>query len=121
MTRITAKPAEQFLLQVRDAGLPEPEREFYFAKHLRRSSTGRPYMYRFDFAWPEAMIAIEVEGGVFMRGKGGHTSITGITRDMDKINLAQLLGWRVLRFHTKHIDEDEAVPMVMQLLRGEAA
>lgn len=110
--RVTAQPAEQFLLQVRSAGLPEPEREFRF--HPTRK-------WRFDFCWPEAKIAVEVEGGVFMRGKGGHTSITGITRDMDKINLAQLLGWRVLRFHAKHIDDDEAIPMVRQMLEGDAA
>ena len=108
MTRITA-PAEQFAQQLRDAGLPEPEREFRF--HPTRK-------WRFDFCWPECKVAVEVEGGIFKRGPGGHTSITGIKRDIEKINAAQLLGWRVFRFHAQHINDDEAVPLVRQAMEA---
>ncbi len=111
MTRIVAQPAEQFLLQVRDAGLPEPEREYLFAKGIGRK-------WRFDFCWPEARLDVEIEGGVFTRGVG-HTSVSGIMRDMAKINAAQVLGWRVLRFHARNIDDDEAIPMIRQILEGD--
>jgi len=51
--------------------------------------------WRFDLACPEQRIAIEIEGGVFI--KGAHGSITGILRDVEKYNEATSLGWRVIR------------------------
>ena len=51
--------------------------------------------WRFDFAWPDALCALEVEGGVYVRGR--HTSPAGFMKDIDKYNAATLQGWRVLR------------------------
>lgn len=56
--------------------------------------------WRFDFALPALKIAIEYEGGMFRQyegGQGAHGSAEAFTRDMDKYNEAQILGWRVLR------------------------
>jgi len=53
-------------------------------------------MWRFDFAIPELMIAIECEGGIFTNGR--HTRGRAYESDMEKYNAAALLGWRVLRF-----------------------
>ncbi|MBK7885496.1 MAG: hypothetical protein IPJ81_18155 [Chitinophagaceae bacterium] len=53
--------------------------------------------WRFDWAIPALKIAIEYEGGIFME-KSGHTSARGMTKDTDKYNSAQALGWVVLRF-----------------------
>src|SRR5690606_11247027 len=52
--------------------------------------------WRFDFAFPERMIAIEYEG--LMSEKSGHTTLTGYTADSEKYNEAQRLGWKVLRY-----------------------
>ena len=52
--------------------------------------------WRFDFAVPSLMIAIEIEGGVYSRGR--HTRGKGYINDMEKYNAAQLLGWQVFRF-----------------------
>ena len=68
------------------AGLPEPEPEYRFA-HPRR--------WRFDFAWPAHLIALEVEGGVWTNGR--HTRGSGFVGDMAKYNHAAILGWKVLR------------------------
>ena len=46
-------------LHIRANELPEPEREYRFAP---------PRRWRFDFAWPAAMLALEVEGGVWSTG-----------------------------------------------------
>jgi len=46
-------------------------------------------------AWPEAKIALEIEGGVWSGGR--HTSSAGFVKDMAKYNRAACLGWRVLR------------------------
>lgn len=54
--------------------------------------------FRFDFAWVEGKVAIEVDGGIWRGAAGGHTSGTGKMRDMEKDMLAQLDGWQVYRF-----------------------
>jgi very-short-patch-repair endonuclease len=54
--------------------------------------------YRFDFCFLEIKVAIEYQGGIFMKTKSGHSSPKGATRDADKANLAQSEGWRVLTF-----------------------
>jgi hypothetical protein len=57
--------------------------------------------WRFDYAWPEAKVALEVEGAIFARGKSGHTSGVGVARDAEKGNAAQMIGWVVLRVTDK--------------------
>lgn len=67
-------------------GLPEPVPEFRF--HPTRK-------HRMDWAWPDAKLAVEVEGGVWVRGKHGRGS--GIVKDMEKSTLAAEEGWRIIR------------------------
>lgn len=61
--------------------------------------------WRFDFAIPERMIAIEYEGIFFGKdqatGKSRHTTVTGFMKDMEKYNAAASMGWTVLRYTTK--------------------
>lgn len=52
--------------------------------------------FRFDWAIPSLKIAIEYEG--LFSEKSGHTTPKGYTKDADKYNSAQQLGWIVLRF-----------------------
>lgn len=52
--------------------------------------------FRFDIALVEHKVAIEYEG--IMANKSRHTNVVGYTTDADKYNLAQCLGWRVLRY-----------------------
>lgn len=51
--------------------------------------------WRFDYAIPSHKIAVEVEGGVWTRGR--HVSPKGFLNDMEKYNAATALGWRVFR------------------------
>lgn len=93
------------------SSLPAPERE-----HLFNPERG----YRFDLAWPPAMIAVEGEGGILQKGKG-HSSVSGILRDVEKYNSAALLGWTVIRIHRKSIDDGTYLPLfdwVAGQLRG---
>lgn len=53
------------------------------------------HKYAFDFAILDKKIAVEVEGNIWH--KGGHTSAYGVMRDCKKYNIAQLLGWKVIR------------------------
>lgn len=52
--------------------------------------------WRFDWAIPSLMIAIEYNG--LISNKSRHTTIGGYSRDMEKINAAQKLGWTVLQY-----------------------
>jgi hypothetical protein len=58
--------------------------------------------YRFDFAIsPNGLkIALEYEGGLFMK-RGGHNSPAGIHRDIEKYERAQALGWKIIRVTCK--------------------
>jgi very-short-patch-repair endonuclease len=80
-------------------------------------------MFRFDFANRQYKIAVELDGGTFSKGKSGHTSGKGIAQDMEKYNLATLLGWRVFRFDAPAVKEGRAIGFldraVKALLNGE--
>jgi hypothetical protein len=78
--------AEVFLRALEVRGLPRPEREWKFEAKRR---------WRFDYAWPERMVALEVEGGVWTGGR--HTRGAGFLKDLEKYNRAAVLGWRLLR------------------------
>ena len=52
-------------------------------------------MWRFDYAFPQHLIALEVEGGVHTGGR--HIRPKGFLNDMEKYNAAAVAGWRVLR------------------------
>lgn len=88
-------------------GLPRPETEFRFDSKRK---------WRFDFAFPEHKVALEVEGGVWIRGR--HTRGSGFILDMAKYNAAAALGWRVLRCTPQDIKSGKALTMVEQVLQS---
>lgn len=55
--------------------------------------------FRFDYAITKLKIAVEYEGGIFVKGR--HTRSLGYDSDCTKYNLAQLNGWLVLRYTCK--------------------
>lgn len=70
--------------------------------------------YRFDFAWPEQKIAVEVDGGTWR--KGAHSSGAGIARDRMKDESALRLGWTVYRCTTEMVLWGRAVETIAILL-----
>lgn len=79
--------ARTFLVICRGAGIPEPVEQYRFAMPDRD--------FKFDFAWPEFRVALEVDGGLFSGGY--HARPLGIGRDMNKFNEAAQRGWLLLR------------------------
>lgn len=69
-----------------------------------------PRKWRFDFAWPEKMVACEVEGGVYVRGR--HTRGIGYEKDCEKYSTAAALGWRVIRVTPRMIRCGSAMALV---------
>lgn len=78
----------------RTRGYPEPEAEFRF--HPVRK-------WRFDLAWPAEFIAVEFQGGAWVRGR--HTRGAGFTADCEKLSVAAVLGWRVLPVVYAQVDD----------------
>ena len=87
-----------------------PEREHRFAPGRR---------WRFDFAWPKERVAVEVEGGVWTRGR--HTRGSGFVGDLEKYNAAALLGWIVIRVTGNMVRSGEAVRLAREALAKGAA
>ena len=63
--------------------------------------------FRFDFAWPKHMIAVEIEGGTWVQGR--HVTGAGFAKDCEKYNLATLEGWSVYRFPTSMVRDGSAI------------
>ncbi len=95
----------QLFDQIKANGCPVPQREFHFHR-IRK--------WRFDFAYPEKRIGIEVEGGIWSGGR--HTRGAGYHADCEKYNEAAVDGWRVLRFTPKMVLDLSAVNCIQRIL-----
>lgn len=100
---------ETFALHLRAAGIEGFEREHRFAP---------PRRWKFDFANPALMVALEVEGGTWARSR--HTSGKGYAGDCEKYSTAAVMGWRVLRFTTDQVKSGMALQMLQQAIEGAA-
>jgi hypothetical protein len=69
--------------------------------------------WAFDYAWPDHMIALEVEGGVWNQGR--HNRGKGFLNDMEKYNAAGMLGWRVFRTTPQDLIKTKTIEMIKTL------
>lgn len=76
---------KKFLATCRGAGILEPQPEFRF-HHERK--------WRFDFAWVEAKVYLEVQGGIWQNGR--HSRGAALLKEWEKLNTATAMGWRPL-------------------------
>jgi very-short-patch-repair endonuclease len=89
-------------------GLPDPEDEYPF--HPTRK-------WRFDFAWPELMLAVEVDGGLHVGGR--HIRGRGRENDLAKVAEGQCLGWRVLTVSTDMVNDGRLLAWLERLTEVE--
>jgi very-short-patch-repair endonuclease len=105
-SKLTSLESDFYQLWKRLSKCKEPIEHDYRFHDVRK--------WRFDFAFPEKMVAVEMEGGVFSQGR--HTRSSGYIGDVDKYNEAQALGWRVMRYTVKHLQSN---PMgVIEQVKG---
>lgn len=103
------------LFHIRAEKLPEPVREYRFAKEYVGEGKGiRERLrkaglqdWRFDFAFPDKLIALEVEGGIYSNGR--HVRGKGFDDDVKKYGEAQYLGWTVIRVTSTSINNGSAI------------
>lgn len=86
--------------------LPPPLFEWYF--HPTRQ-------WRFDVAWPEQRIALEVQGGIWEQGR--HTRGAALLKEWEKLNAAAGLGWRVLFCQPADLLTKETALAIWQALK----
>lgn len=92
-------------IQILGARLPAPTEQHRF------HPTGR---WRFDLAWPEQMLAVEIQGGIYIGGR--HSRANGYNGDCEKHNEAVLLGWRLLLVTTDHVSSGQALAWIERAL-----
>jgi very-short-patch-repair endonuclease len=80
--------------------------------------------WRFDFAFPDEMLAVEVEGITYY-GKnkdgsmklGRHQTGKGMENDLEKYDEAMRLGWNIYRCSQKMVTSGRAVETILLLLQ----
>jgi hypothetical protein len=93
------------LEQLHYANIPPPIAEFRFAP---------PRKFRADFAWPDHHLLLEIEGGVWTRGR--HTRASGFLKDIEKYNLATARGYRLVRVTPQMIQTGDALSAIEAVL-----
>jgi hypothetical protein len=98
-----------FVNRLEHAGLPLGEAQYPFVP-------GR--QHRFDRAWPDHMVAVEIQGGVYSDDGHGRKSI--VARDCLKLSLAAAFGWRCLPVTRQMIEDGTAINLLVRALGLEA-
>lgn len=99
-------PLEEALaLQLRVARIP-------FTRQVRFHPVRK---WVFDFVILGTKVAIEVEGGTWMK-KGAHNTGLAMKRDMEKYNEATRLGWSVYRFDNHMVKSGDALEYIRGVL-----
>ena len=71
--------------------------------------------YRWDFAFPNHRLMVEVQGGIW-RAKGAHNTGDAITRDCEKSAVAAVYGWRTFGVTAGQINSGQALRWIEQAL-----
>jgi very-short-patch-repair endonuclease len=96
---------ELFASQLHLAGLEQPSEQHTFAK---------PRRWRFDFAWPERQIAVEIQGGGYVYGR--HNRPQGQRQDCEKFRWATWLGWELYTFTGDEVTDGSALRWMERVL-----
>ena len=107
-TQLTRKAFRQLCVS---EGLPEPisEHKFHDTRRWRLD-------YFFDTG--DVKIALEVEGGVWVRGR--HTRGSGFVKDMEKYNQVAAYGIFLLRVQPKDLLTMDTVNLVKQVIASQS-
>lgn len=98
------------LTRLERAGLPLGVGQYRFVP-------GR--LYRLDRAFPDRLVAVEIQGGLWVNG--AHSRGSGVERDCVKLSIAAALGWRVLPISKAMIESGQAVELLSKALGGGSA
>lgn len=72
--------------------------------------------YKLDYAIPEYKLGIECDGGIHKKGKSGHSSGTGIQRDINKSSLLAANGWLLIRRTPQQLITAETIDLIKRAI-----
>ena len=93
----------------------EAELELWIRSHPQIARPIREYSFhpsrkwRFDFAWPQRLFAIEIEGL-----GGRHQTTPGFLGDLEKYFEAFMLGWRIVRVSSAMVKDGRAIRAILR-------
>ncbi|MFB5946103.1 hypothetical protein [Albibacterium profundi] len=76
--------------------------------------------WRFDYAILDHKIAIEKDGGLWLKGGGAHSRPQNIKRDMEKLTQASVLGWIVIRRTPQELNSTETMNLIREAIKNKA-
>jgi very-short-patch-repair endonuclease len=96
--------------------------QILLGKHLRELMLGvtpeyrfhQERKWRFDLACPHEHLAFEISGGNWT---GGHSRGKAQENEYDKLNTAQMMGWRVMQFTNRQVLSGEAKAFLKEHLQ----
>jgi len=97
-----------FALQLRASKLPPHVTEYRFHPHRQ---------WRFDFCFPDLMIAVEIEGGT-MGSRGRHVRPIGFRNDCIKYAEGALLGWMIIRGDSTMVKDGTLLGLTERAIKG---
>jgi very-short-patch-repair endonuclease len=71
--------------------------------------------WRFDYCILDSKLAIECDGGVYSNGR--HTRGSGFVKDMEKLNEATRLGYKVIRVTPQQLCTAYTIDLIKDLLK----
>lgn len=71
--------------------------------------------WRLDAAHKALKLAVEVEGGVWTKGR--HTQPSGFLRDAEKYNELAIAGWRLLRVTPEQVRNGQALQLIERAMQ----
>lgn len=110
-------PTDHIIAHCAARGLPAPVREWPLVAWRA---------WRFDLAWPSALLALEIQGGSFAgkpcpvckrRPGGRHNSAAALRDEYEKLAHAAILGWRVLLLMPEQVKPETGLAWIEQALR----
>ena len=111
--KATEQHRREFRAWCRVQGLPNPTHELRFAKE----ALGRGW--RFDWSWPHPDVggaALEIEGGLHLKGGGRHNRPKGYENDAEKYSYAATMGWVVIRRTWANLYTEETAMLLREAL-----
>ena len=92
-----------------ECGLPKPVFEHRFHP-VRR--------WRFDVAFLDSKVALEIQGGIFTHGR--HVRGAALLKEWEKLNTAAGIGWRVLFCQPKDVCSSETIRFLKMAIGEDA-
>jgi len=80
----------------------------YFTPKKRQAKT-----YNLDFAWPELLFAVEIQGGTYRNG--AHSRGKGYSEDRKRIRDLRFMGWTVFEYTTDDLQPNTIYGTILEV------